>query len=88
MGFLRGFLILCSGGNVHLYFLMVDGRYIHKSSNLQDMKIKLIHSMKDCVYYDNIAAAKGLNTRMHNKGIKSYICQARVELENIFGESL
>ncbi len=75
---------------MHLYFLMKDGKYLHKESNLNPSNFELIltSNIGEARYWDSLAHAKGLNTKLHRKCYKTYIMQAKVEPGITFGEYL
>jgi hypothetical protein len=74
---------------LYLYFLMVDGVYISKSSDVgRDPKLKFTRLITEARYWDNLSSVRGVNTCLNNRGYKSYIVRAKVEIENIFGETI
>lgn len=71
-----------------IYFLKVDGKYIHKNARMEPpfRKLLLTHTNNEARYWDSIGSVKGLNTKLHNSGIKSCIVECNVEESKLFGE--
>ena len=75
-----------------LYFLKVDGKFISRDSrfNAQSSDMMLLrysHSPDEARYYDCERSAKGVNTFLNKRGLKSYIVVGQVVIDN-FTETL
>ena len=70
-----------------LYFLKVGSKFISRDSkfNAQSadmMSLHYTHNPDDARYYDSERSAKGVNTFLNKRGLKTYIVIANVIIQD------
>ena len=74
-----------------IYFIKVGSKYLSKGAKITiplDENLKYTVDNNQARYWDKVRTCKGINTYLHNNGIKSYIVEADVVEKLVFGEEL